>query len=154
MYKRKYSNKLSPLSVSILKIYRNSSKNNNPQFLSLIKNWDRVIGKEYCKIVSPMKISPKKGTLIISSNRNFSTEAQYIIPVLLEKINHFYGYKAFKDIDFVFKNKQIERKNRYKPINSETKDKIEKIVCNIENDSLKESLERLGKSMASKGKIK
>ena len=147
--KQKRTYKLLQLSNSLSKVYKKSSGNNDSQFINLLKNWDSVIGKEYSKILSPVKVSSSKACLIVSSNRNFSLESNYVSPMLLEKINNFYGYQAFKKIEFIFLRK--EKSEKAVPdiiIKEETKDKIVKSVCNISNNDLKVSLEELGKSMA------
>lgn len=153
-YKTKRTYRLNPISVSLSKVYRNSSGQNDTQFLNLIKNWDNIIGKEYAKILKPARVLSKNATVVVSSDKNFSLEANYIKPMLLEKINSFYGYKCFKNVEFIFKNKTSTKKIPTFKVSSITKDKIEGIVCNIKNDDLKESLEQLGKAMAKKGKIK
>jgi hypothetical protein len=152
--KQKRTYKLLPISNAISRVYKNNSGQNDSQFIGLMKNWDKIIGGEYAKILSPVKVSSKAKSLVISSEKNFSLEANYVAPMLLEKINSFYGYKAFNKIDFLFKSKSKEKKEKNIALKPETKEKIEGIVCNINNNDLKETLERLGKSMAKKGKIK
>jgi hypothetical protein len=154
MKKEKRYYKLLPLSESLSRIYKKNSKNNDYQFLNLIKNWDKIVGTEYSKILSPIKVISKTSSLVVMSDRNFSLEAKYISPMLIEKINNFYGYKSFKKIDFVFKDKTLKSRNKPVIIPKEIKSKIEEKVCNIENDDLKLALEKLGKSMAKRGKLK
>ncbi|MCT4575675.1 MAG: DUF721 domain-containing protein [Alphaproteobacteria bacterium] len=154
MKKDKRYYKLLPLSESLSRIYKKNSKNNDYQFLNLIKNWDKIVGKEYSKILKPIKVISKTSSLVVMSDRNFSLEAKYISPMLIEKINIFYGYKSFKKIEFVFKDKSLKTNQKPIIIPSELKNKIEEKVCNIENDDLKIALERLGKSMAKRGKLK
>lgn len=153
-YQKKRTYKLLPLSNSLAKVYKKSSKQNDPYFISLMKNWETLVGKEYAKILSPIKISSKDKTLTVSSERNFSLESNYVTPMLLDKINRFYGYKAYKNINYIFRKNNNVKKDKKIVIKSETSDKIEEIVCNIKNDELKKTLERLGKSMARKGRIK
>lgn len=154
--KSKRTYKLYPLSNSLSQVYKKSSGQNDSQFLNLIKNWENIVGKEYAKILSPIKISSKNATLVVSSDKSFSTESNYIAPMLIDKINAFYGYSAIKKINFTFRNKQnIKNKKIVQtPLKEETREKIEEIVCNISDDGLKNSLEALGESMAKKGKIK
>jgi hypothetical protein len=153
--KNKRTYRLLPLSNAMSKIYRNSSGNNDGQFINLMKNWDAIVGREYSTMLSPMKVSSQNSSLTVLSSRNFSLESNYVAPMLLDKINKFYGYKAFKKVDFIFKNRESSTKKEIeKPISSSEKDKIQQIVCNVEDSTLKESLEKLGESMTRKGKIK
>ena len=154
--KQKRTYKLLPISNAISRVYKNNSGQNDSRFINLMRNWDNIIGKEYAKILSPIKVSSKTKSLVVSSEKNFSLEANYIAPMLLEKINGFYGYKAFNKIDFLFKKKRKENEKGKESVTvkEETQGKIKEIVCNIDNNELKESLERLGRSMAKKVKIK
>jgi len=153
MTKPKRTYKIKPLSDAISKVYRKASNKNDAQFLNLIKNWKSIVGEEYSNILSPLNIISNSSTLVILSQRKFSLEADYIAPMLLEKINAFYGYKSFKKIKFIFhaKNSIVQKEDsNAKNINLS---KIEGFVCNIENDALKEALSSLGKSMSQKGKL-
>ena len=153
--KTKRTYKLLQISDAMSKIYKKSSGYNDSQFLNLIKNWETIVGSEYAKILTPVKVASKGSTLIVSSEKNFAVESNYIAPMLIDKINGFYGRPAFRKIDFIFKKQaSLKNKTKEKPLNEEVKHKIEKMVCNVDNCELKETLERLGESMAQKGRIK
>ena len=154
--KMKYRNKqrLKPLGLSISKIYRDNSGNNDTNFLSLMRNWESVIGKEYSGRIDPIQINSKESSLTVSADRSLALESQYISRTLLSKINGFYGFSAFKKINFIFREKKNIKKEKEVILDQSVLDDIEKNICNVKDDALKESLRKLGESMAKKGKIK
>jgi len=148
--------KMEPLSTSVGLIYKKLNKNNSTNFISLMKNWENIIGKEYAKILSPVKINFKERCLVVTSNRNFSTESHYVAPVIVQKVNSFYGNTYLKNIKFIFQSSHLNKKADLSdiPISDEAEKKLEDILENCENSDIKDALINLGKSMTKKGKIK
>jgi hypothetical protein len=64
-----------------------------------ISDWPRIVGKELAGHCWPEKISfpqGKKtgGTLTVACENGFATEIQHMQPLILERLNVFYGYQA------------------------------------------------------------
>lgn len=72
----------------------------------LVTQWDAVIGEELAQKLTPERISfprgeRKGGTLRLRVVSAFATEAQHLEPVLIERINAFFGYGAVARLAFV-----------------------------------------------------
>ena len=77
------------------------SKHNKIEAKLLI-NWEKI-ANEYSKITFPKEIRfikniTNNGTLILNVQKGFATEIQMKIPLLLNKVNNFLGYKAVSNI--------------------------------------------------------
>ena len=77
------------------------SKNNKIEAKLLI-NWEKI-ANEYSKITFPEEIRfikniTNNGTLLLNVQKGFATEIQMKIPLLLNKVNNFLGYKAISNI--------------------------------------------------------
>ena len=86
------------------------SKNNKIEAKILI-NWDKI-ANEFAQITFPKKIiffnnQPNNGKLLLNVQQGFGPEIQMKIPMFLDKINNFLGYKAISEI----KIKQISFKS-------------------------------------------
>ncbi len=65
----------------------------------LIQDWPVIVGTYLSLNTRPVKITfptGKKGngTLLLAVHGGFATEVQHMEPVLLEKINTYFGYQA------------------------------------------------------------
>ncbi len=72
----------------------------------LVTQWDAVIGSELAAKLSPERISfprgeRRNGTLRLRVASAFATEAQHLEPVLIERINAFFGYGAVARLAFI-----------------------------------------------------
>jgi len=66
---------------------------------NVIADWPRIVGSELAFHCWPEKISfpqgkKTEGTLTIACENGFATEIQHMQPVILERVNVFYGYQA------------------------------------------------------------
>lgn len=65
----------------------------------LVTQWEAVIGPELAQKLTPERLSfargeRRSGTLRLRVASAFATEAQHLEPVLIERINAFFGYGA------------------------------------------------------------
>ena len=65
----------------------------------LITHWDTVMGPELAAQISPERLSfprgeRRNGTLRLRVAPAFAVEAQHLEPVIIERINGFFGYGA------------------------------------------------------------
>lgn len=69
----------------------------------LLSDWPRIAGEQLADHCLPEKLSfpgggKTDGTLTVAVENGFSLEVQHMQPVLLERINAYYGYPAVKRI--------------------------------------------------------
>ena len=68
----------------------------------IIINWEIIAGKDIAQITIPVKISfpfgkKQEGTLFIKiKNMSFSSVIQYQFPIIIDRINQYFGYNAVK----------------------------------------------------------
>ena len=72
----------------------------------LVTQWEAVIGAEFAMKLSPERIvfsrgERRNGTLRLRVASAFATEAMHLEPVLIERINAFFGYGAVARRAFV-----------------------------------------------------
>jgi hypothetical protein len=65
----------------------------------MLTDWPQIAGKELASHCWPEKVSFPKGkktdgTLTIGVENGFALELQHMQPVILERVNRFYGYQA------------------------------------------------------------
>ena len=75
--------------------------------VDLIQNWGSIVGESFADIALPMKLTfPRKervgGTLFIRLvSGAAATLLSHQTPLMIEKINTFFGYKAVSKIQFI-----------------------------------------------------
>jgi hypothetical protein len=129
--------------------------------VDIISKWETIVGKTLAKNVIPQKIIFRKGrrdggTLhLLVSNGAFAIELQHKEPMVISRINSFFGYRAVEKLkisqgywangsssDESTKIAQVVEKN----------EEVEKVVGEIENQDLKTTLDLLGNLVYMKNK--
>lgn len=129
--------------------------------MKILTSWKSIVGDELSKHSLPEKISFKKderdnGVLhLIVESGAFALEIGHNTPVILEKINTFFGYSAVSQIKiiqsqtFFCKDDEdySEHKENKKLVSSEQQNYIKEITEDIKNTELKERLRSLGENI-------
>ncbi|MEZ5757477.1 MAG: DciA family protein [Emcibacteraceae bacterium] len=124
----------------------------------ILIHWKEIVGAVLAKSSLPERlIMPKHneydgiraGTLHIRVEGSFAPEMQHLEPLVIDRINSYYGYKAIEKL--VFHHGMInpvpEKKKYQKPIlNDSQKSELDSLLKNIKDDKLRKSLLRLGRS--------
>ena len=127
----------------------------------ILFNWEEIVGKDIARFCIPDKIDFKKdqrdnGTLhIITTNGAFATEIKYKESLIIEKINTYFGYRAVSGLKIIQSQNvpqntpdQITAVKIDKTLVSpEEENYIMSLVDSLENNSLKETMIRLGKNI-------
>ena len=129
--------------------------------IDILKNWSLIVGSDLAQYTFPEKIDFKKqerekGTLFLFvSNGAFALEVQHKTPLILEKINTYFGYKALSQIKiiqnesfFLSHTERISDDKDEKKLVSKTKQTyIENMLKDIENPELKDCLKKIAQSV-------
>jgi hypothetical protein len=121
----------------------------------LVTQWEAVIGPELAAKLSPERIAfprgeRRNGTLRLRVASAFATEAQHLEPVLIERINAFFGYGAVARLAFV----QGPTLNapptppRLRPLSADEQREIDTRVAGVADPELRAALTRLGTVIA------
>ncbi len=121
----------------------------------IVASWPDVVGEKLATRCEPIKISwPKRigtaeasepATLVIRVESAFALELQHLAPVLIERVNTRYGWKAVGKI--LLKQGPIRKTPRPVPLPAPTAEVLEKArekVGSLDNSALQEALIRLG----------
>lgn len=129
--------------------------------MKILTSWTSIVGEELAQYTLPQKIDFKKdardnGTLyLLTQSGSFALEIGHRTPVILEKINTFFGYNAVSKIKIIqsdsfvletdnTKFADIENK---KLVSTEEKNYICELTEDIENLNLKTRLRSLGENI-------
>jgi hypothetical protein len=121
----------------------------------LVTQWEAVIGPELAAKLSPERIAfprgeRRNGTLRLRVASAFATEAQHLEPVLIERINAFFGYGAVARLAFV----QGPPLNappappRLRKLTADEERAIDTRVAGVADPELRAALTRLGTVIA------
>ncbi len=121
----------------------------------LVTQWEAVIGQDLAEKLSPERISfprgeRRNGTLRLRVASAFATEAQHLEPVLIERINAFFGYGAVAQLAFV-QGPSLNAKPappRLRKLSVEEQSAIDARVAGVADPELRAALSRLGTAVA------
>lgn len=127
---------------------------------TIVQDWQKIVGADYANSIFPEKITfPARkrnhGVLTVkASSHSTALIFQHIHAYVIDRINMYYGYRAIDKIKVIVGKVHIpaQEVQEIKKINiSKTEENtIEKLVENIDNKELKESLKNLGRRIFSK----
>ena len=152
MHNKKDNNKsntfiqgLRPFSRSIPQGLKKLLKKGSYNFSNIIDNWSKMVGKDISKSCYPSTIKMNKemnnGTLVLNVIHGNELTVEYGKQEIIDKINSFFGFKCIKEVKL--KVIQEEKKSKKKLMMSETKKNYNNELSNIDNPSLKNSLNKL-----------
>lgn len=129
--------------------------------MKILTSWNSIVGQELALHSLPEKICFKKdardnGVLhLLVSNGAFAVEIGHLTPLILEKINTFFGYNAVAQIKIIQSTASLntvvetnfdDNENK-KLVSDEQQNYIHKITEDVKNPELKEKLVSLGKQI-------
>jgi len=152
MHNKKDSNKnntfiqgLRPFSRSIPHGLKKLLKKGSYNFSNIIDNWSKMVGKDISNICYPntIKIDKKmnNGALILNVIHGNELTIEYSKQEIIDKINSFFGFKCIKEIKL--KIVQEEKKNKKESSMNEVKVNYNNKLNNINNEILRNSLNKL-----------
>ncbi len=121
----------------------------------LVAQWPAIIGEDIARGVSPDKLSfgrgeRRDGTLHLRVAPGFGPEIQHREPVLVERINAFFGYRAVARL--AIKQGPPARPAeppppRPRPLKNEERQSLARRVAEVDDDELRSALQRLGEAV-------
>lgn len=103
--------------------------------------WKNIIGSELHSQVKPIKLK-NKVLHVMAQNSAVATDIAFKSPILIEKINQYFGYKAVEKITTLQKSFNNIDEEEHKPIIPDEGSKVRaKAMCSkVEDDKLRKSL--------------
>ena len=120
----------------------------------LISDWQRIVGGELAQSCAPLRLTfqrpreRRKGTLLLRVEPGFALELQHLAPLLVERINTYFGYQAVARLKFQqgpLANRKAAKPLREAPALT-AEDPVNRQLAGIEDDELRVSLRRLAES--------
>ena len=158
MHSKKDNNKsntfiqgLRPFSRSIPQGLKKLLKKGSYNFSNIIDNWSKMVGKDISNACYPntvkMSKEMKNGTLILNVIHGNELTIEYGKQEIIDKINSFFGFRCIKEV----KLRIVQEKNIKQTIlKDETKKKYKNKLDNVNNENLKNSLNKLIKAYNAK----
>lgn len=122
---------------------------------AIVADWPAVVGDRLAEHSAPEKVDfPRRGrtggtlTLRVDAS-GLATELQHLAPQLIERINRYFGYGAVERLRFVhgpLPEKPPDAAPRRAPA-APMPDDAAASVAAVEDEALREALERLGRSV-------
>jgi hypothetical protein len=122
---------------------------------SIILDWSKIVGPELAAHCCPDRLSFQKGkqgqaTLYLKVEPAFSLMVEYSHPLILDKINSYFGYQAVSRLQLIQTPLPKPTVKAEKPVvvltDSETKE-ITHLTQSLSSGDLQEALKNLGKSL-------
>ena len=152
MHDKKHNNKsntfiqgLRPFSKSLPQGLKKLLKKGSYNFSNIVDNWVKMVGKDISNACYPSTIKMGKemnnGILILNVVHGNELTVEYGKQEIIDKINSFFGFKCIKEV----KLKVVQEKKNFKQNSTldEAKIKYNNKLENINNESLKKSLNKL-----------
>ena len=159
MHKKKDNNKnntfiqgLRPFSSSIPWGLKKLLKKGSYNFSNIIDNWTKMVGKDISNACYPNTIKMSKemnnGTLVLNVIHGNELTVEYSKQEIIDKINSFFGFKCIKEVKLrVLREKKISEQ---KILTSKIKKNYNNKLNNVNNEDLKNSLNKLIKAYNAK----
>jgi len=129
--------------------------------IELVQSWDEIVGTRLAdrtrpeKIVWPRRLSEEDpfepATLVIACEGAAALHVQHETTEIIGRVNAFLGFGAVGRVKIVQKPvaaAELRRKPSLRPLSAGEQGRIASAVSPITDDGLRESLERLGRSIA------
>lgn len=125
----------------------------------LVTHWPDIVGPDLAHLAQPVKIRYRKvpgkdkpeASLDVAASTAEATLLHYRKDLILERINQIFGERLVTALRFVpvAANAPLPRPRRLlqKPLSSEENQKLANILELVDDDALKERLEKLGTSI-------
>ena len=128
--------------------------------IGLVQSWDEIAGPALSRHTLPEKIAwPRRmneddpfqpATLVIACEGFAALRVQHETGEIIGKVNSFLGFNAIGRIKIVQKPVRVERppeKPKPRPLSANEAAKLARVVGGVEDEGLRSSLERLGRTV-------
>ncbi len=126
----------------------------------LVAEWASVVGAELAAKISPDRLSfprgeRRDGTLRLRVAAGLALEVQHRTPLILERINGFFGYGAVSRLVLVQGPPALPPRpvpQRPRPLSAAERAALDRRLARIEDPGLRDALRRLGEAVIGTGK--
>lgn len=148
---------MKPIGRIVEKIANSTLKTKGFSSAKVMLEWDKIVGLDFAKFGYPEKVvfpymKRSNATLYIVCSSAGSMFFEYQSPMIIDRINTYFGYKAISKLRYRV-DQLVEKPTdkAYKKIsveNTEISASIKKITENIDDEELRDLLNRLGSAIS------
>lgn len=118
---------------------------------SVILDWSKIVGNDFANLCHAIKVvfpfgKTSEGCLHLQTTSSMASVLTYQEPLILQKVNQYYGYQAITKLNIFHKSTLVQKKS---PKKKDSTIKLEALPLEdfkeIDYDPLKEALANLGK---------
>ncbi|MEM9329870.1 MAG: DciA family protein [Pseudomonadota bacterium] len=133
--------------------------------LDLIKVWPELVGSEFQATTKPLKINwPRRAneddpfepaTLLVACETSSALFFQHELAPVVERVNVFFGFEAIARIQILqrpISNEPPKQVKNQSSLSHEEEARLHETVESVEDEKLRETLEKLGRGVLSSGK--
>lgn len=144
-----------PLSALLPAVLKPALEEHGLATSQLITHWAEIAGDELAAVTRPLKLNWPRMTeeaarlqktganLVLLCESAFALDVQHAIPLILERVNALYGWRAVIKVSLKQGQVKVEKTH----INQQITEKEAMPVTGIEDMDLQNALQRLGKSV-------
>lgn len=141
-----------PISKLIPKLIKPIIQQKGGATAGLLSKWPDIIGQDLSLFTRPGKITyPKRvlgaGTLQIDVDPRVALEVSHMTPVLLDRINTYYGYPAIKKLKINSKPFSVKIPTKQIVVEKKPCENYIQTVSGIEDEHLRQALINLSRWM-------
>ncbi|MFT6579829.1 MAG: hypothetical protein ACJAU6_000251 [Alphaproteobacteria bacterium] len=131
----------------------------------LISDWARIVGPDLASSCQPERLAhpPRErsgGTLHIRVHGGAATELQHLEPLILERINGHFGYRAVARLRLLhapltaFLTDPPDESRDPAPLNPDQQANLDTIVAQVDDPELRATLTRIGSAIMARSATK
>lgn len=121
----------------------------------MITRWETIVGDAVAAHSQPDRIqfsrnSREGGVLHIRADGGFALELQHLEPLLLERVNAYFGYKAVTKVSIKqgpLNRPPVAKKAEPTPLTSDEEAFVESSTAQTHHEGLRHALEAMGRSL-------
>ena len=123
---------------------------------AVITDWEAIVGRELAAYAAPTKVAFARGERadgvlhVRTAGGAFATEIQHRAPILIERINTYFGYRAVARIKITqgpLPKRAPPPKSWLRPLDEGEQASLDAEVATVEDGDLRDALARLGRAV-------
>jgi hypothetical protein len=127
--------------------------------LEIVARWPAIVGDVMARFSAPERISfplgdQSGGTLYIRTDGAFALELQHLEPIVIERINSYYGFPAVARLAIrqgPLPRREVRKPFRARPLSAAELAELAQSLQPTTDEKLKEALEKLGLAVLGDG---
>jgi hypothetical protein len=144
------------LGQTVRKISRKSFEKQGFAVQEIVGDWRLIVGETLADVSVPVRISKPRGenapgaVMQVRVDQAGALDFQHIAPIVIDRINTYYGYRAIDRIAIVqgpVTRPEIVPEKPNRPLTATEEAKLDELLADIDNDALRKALSALGRSI-------